>query len=49
MQLADDLRKLAGRLREEDTRLRAEKSTKCAHIVSAATGLAVLKKKLGAR
>ena len=49
MQLADDLRKLAGRLREEDARAKAEKNVKCAHIVSAATGLAVLKRKLGVR
>ena len=49
MQLADDLRMLAARLREEEARVAVDKSVKCAHVVSAATGLSMLKKKLGVR
>ena len=43
------LRKLAANLREEDARRAAAKREKCAHIVIAASGLELLRRKLGGR
>lgn len=47
--MAEELRKMAALLREEDAHVKAEKAEKCANILRASTGLAILKRKLGVR
>lgn len=47
--MAEELRKMAALLREEDARVKTEKAEKCAGILRASVGLAILKRKLGAR
>jgi hypothetical protein len=42
----DDLRKLAQLLREQATKTAEDKTARCAQIIKAASGLALLKKKL---
>lgn len=43
----EQLRKLATEVRNEAARQTAEKNAKCAQIIKAATGLEVLRRKLG--
>ncbi len=43
----DALRKLAEELRKETAQTVADKRTKCAQILTAATGLSLLRRKLG--
>ena len=45
--MQDDLRKLAQHLREQAIKLEQQKLIKCAQIIRAASGLALLKKKIG--
>ncbi len=47
--MGDALRKLAEQLRNEETRRVEVKREKCAQIVVAANGLALLQRKLGGR
>lgn len=43
----DALRKLAEELRKESSQVQTDKRTKCAQILTAATGLSLLRRKLG--
>ncbi len=45
----EDLRKIAALLREEDALIKKERTQKMAHVIQAAAGLAILKRKLGVR
>jgi hypothetical protein len=47
--MSDALRKLAAELRQESARRQNEKRVKCAQIITAATGLDLLRRKLGGR
>ena len=45
--MSEALRKLAEQIRQEGTRRQDDKRTKCAQILTAATGLDLLRRKLG--
>jgi len=45
--MSEALRKLAALLRQENTRRQEETRTKCAQILTAASGLDLLRRKLG--
>lgn len=47
--MSEALRKLATLIRQEEARRQDEKRTKCAQILTAASGLDLLRRKLGGR